>query len=214
MAVNVRVDPIEIAFELEARMNGRAYVAFGGMDMYAAVGRDNYDRVANRVYGFLQNARWHRRAPWEHGAQWVADNQNGIPIGKICSTAINPSRGWKEEALRRIRKSSCMIALLARDPRRGSGDPDFAPWVRWEIRKAARFGIPLYVLRRTDANWMTDRQVSNFLDRALEEVPGDGDAVLYEGYYVDERGRETYEGWDARKWAYPGLSCFLDEHYR
>jgi len=191
-----------------------AYVAFGGMNMFEAVGRDNYDDgVTEGIHGFLNNARWHHKAPWgDRSLQWIADNWKGVPIEKICTTAFTPTGRWKKEAEQRIRNSSCLVALLARDPRVPPEDPRIAPFVRWEMGQAVKYDMPMYVMRRTNANWMTDKEVNRFLKRALEEAPRDGshDVPIYS--YVDERGRETYEGWDGQKWAYPGLSRFLDDN--
>lgn len=181
--------------------------------MWAVTGWDLFSCTVDA--GFLENARWHRNAPWgESSAQEIADTwRDAVKIGSINTTPLGRFQGndamerWADLANHRIRNSSCMVVLLAADPRLPRDDHGNALWIQWELQRSAQHDIPVYVMRRTNENWMADDEVDGFLGHALRSAQRN---PVVSGFF---EGRSSkYEGWDEKKWAYPGMSRFLDKY--
>ncbi|WP_181785768.1 hypothetical protein [Streptomyces phytophilus] len=189
------------------------YFAFGGMNMYAATGEDR--QTKNRFDGFRRNARWHQRAPWQdHDVQDIADRyprDRTVAVKDMWTTQLNPGANGNRDAIlggirKNVGRSSCMVALLARDPRYLVADRRNAAFLRYELRVAVHAGMDVYLMRRSDTNWYSKGDVAEYLALALDdEWPGRG----HKPRLRVAPDREI-ECWDSRKWAYPGMSSFLD----
>lgn len=189
------------------------YFAFGGMNMYAATGEDR--RTRSKFDGFRRNARWHQRAPWgRHHPQDIADRfprDRTVPVKDMWTTQLNPGADGNRDAIlggirKNVARSGCMVALLARDPRYLVADRRNAAFLRYELRLAVQAGMDIYLMRRSDTNWYSEGDVDDYLQLALD--------AEWRGRTKDPRllvapGGEI-ECWDSRKWAYPGMSSFLD----
>ncbi len=189
------------------------YFAFGGMNMYAATGEDR--QTKSKFDGFRRNARWHQGAPWqEHDVQDIADrfpSDRTVPVKDIWTTQLNPgANGNKDAILDGIRKnvgrSSCMVTLLASDPRYLVADRRNAAFLRYELRVAVHAEMDIYLMRRSDTNWYSKGDVAEYLKQAL--------IVEWQERSSKPRLRVAPDGeiecWDPKKWAYPGMSSFLD----
>jgi len=187
------------------------YFAFGGMNMYAATGQDR--RTKNDFDGFRSNARWHQRAPWgKRDPQDIADHfplERTVPVKDMWRTQLKPGANRNailDDIRKNVSQSACMVALLADDPRYEVRDSRNAAFLRYELRVAVETGKAIYLLRRSDDNWLSDDNVMEFVGQALD--------TEWPRRKAEPRLRVAPDGeiecWDSRKWAYPGMSSFLD----